>query len=544
MSLPALRRVRAGQPAGPVAEGSVLGLVFLAVYLLTRTRDLGGDGTVFALVVERWLRGEPDWSLLAHPHHPLYNLLVGAAARLADWAGLHPPVVDVGAAVSALFAALVVSGLVVVLRRAGLGEGVALAAALLAGVSGALWSFGTSMEVYTLEAASVLLWAAVLGRERPRPAAVAGALGLAVLAHLATGLLVFPTAWRLRRRPRAAVLALAAGLGGAGAVWLALQAGLAGRRSLGALAAALRPGGSEGWLGAASPVGVLQALQAAFSWEFYRIVPVLRGGVAEFFSVLGGTVAAAALVLVLAGGVLAVRKRSPLQRTAALGTAAFLPLWLVWDTGNVEHVVGALPLLVILAAGAAAELPAPRGAVILTVLAAVLGVVNGLGSAIPASRPENSRVMVVASFVHRTVPGDGLLLMVGRDARLRLGLPYLSGRRVRPLALLLEGASRAGAPPEAALRRWIAGASGAGSVWVDGDVFQRETAAWLAARGVPEETWLRVRGEFHVVDEAVLPPDGVVVEEPVVLARVVLWPPEGRSERGRPHGLPRETIAR
>ncbi len=525
MSPPASRRARGGRPAGPVAEGLVLGAAFLAIYLLTRTRDLGGDGTVFALAVDRWLSGEADWSLLVHPHHPLYNLLVGVAARLTRLAGLHLAAVDVGAAVSALFAALTVGGLVVVLRRAGLAEGVALSAAVLLGVSGAMWSFGTSMEVYTLEAAAVLLWAGVLGRERPRPVAAGVALGFAVLSHLAAGLLAVPTAWRPGWRRREAAVALGTGLGGAGAVWLALQAGLAGRLSPGGLAGVLLSPGSESWLGAGSPLKVLGALRGAFAWGFYRDVPVLREGVAAGFGAAAGLASVAVLLLVAAGAVLALRGGGPLHRTAAAGVTAFLPLWFLWDVGNVEHVVGAVPLLVVLAAFAAARLPRRWGAVALLAPALVLGVVNGLGSAIPASRAVNSRVAVVAEFVHRTVPEDGLLLTLGTDARMRLGLPYLSGRRVRSLALLLHAAARAGAPAGEALDRWIGGAEGYGSVWVDGKVFSRAAEAWVASQGVDTGAWRRALARFEREGEVVLPPDGVAVTEPVVLVRVRVHAP-------------------
>ena len=260
-------------------------------------------------------------------------------------------------------------------------------------------------------------------------------------------------------------------------------------------------------------------MAAAFSWEFYREVPVLREGVAAAFGAVGTATALLVLLLAGAGAVLAARRGRPLARTAALGVAAFVPLWFLWDAGNVEHVVGAVPLLVILAALAAARLPGRWGPALLLAAAAALGTINGLGSAIPASRPANSRVMVVADFVNRTVPPDGLLLSAGTDPRLRLGLPYLSGRRVRSLALLLDAASRAGADPAAALRAWLDDAEAARELWVTADVFDPQTLRWVGARGIPAESWNRAVARFRREGEAVLPPDGVVLHRPVVLYR-------------------------
>ena len=141
----------------------MIGGVFFVAYLLTRTRDLGGDDTVFAMAVDSLLSGGGPSREVFHPHHALFNPLVAAVCRVLRLAGLHPFVTDVGAARAALFAAAVAGGLVPVLRRAGVGEGPALLAAAVAGASGGLWQYGTCMEVYALAAATVLLWLAVVG---------------------------------------------------------------------------------------------------------------------------------------------------------------------------------------------------------------------------------------------------------------------------------------------------------------------------------------------------------------------------------------------
>jgi len=511
---------RRGRPVGPAAEGLVLGLVFFAIYLLTRSRDLGGDDTVFALAVDRALRGDCDWALLAHPHHPIFNLLVLAVARVAGVLGFHPLSADVGAGVAAFFAALTAGGLVVVLRRAGRGEGIALLAACAAGFSAGLWTFGTRFEVYTLEAAAVLLWLGVTGRPKPSGRSAGVALGGAVLSHLAAGVLALPTAWRRRRDRRQVATALLVGLGGAGAVWIGLRVVLDGIVSPSGWVHRLLGPAMAGYVHPGTPGDVAKALRNLVAWGFFHSVPVLKGGAAAGFAVAETVLVLLSAVLLALGIFRAARRRDPLSWTALLGVLAFLPLWLVWDVGNVEHAVGALPLLAVLLAEGVEALPRWIGGTFLGALALGLALVNGLGSAIPQSLAENGPVTVRAEFTASTVPRQALVLTLGMNPRLRLGLPYLSGRRFDDMALLLAGARRRGLPPSAALEAWLRRTREAQQLWALEDLFDPGAASWLAERGISPERWEAIRREFHVLDARTLPPDGIAVRQPFTLYRI------------------------
>ena len=520
-------RTEAGrrQPAGPVTEGSIVGVVFFVIYLLTRTRDLGGDDTVFALAVDRALQGHFDWALLAHPHHPMFNLLVTGAASIAHGLGFHPLTADIGAGVAAFFAALTVGGIVVVLRRSGTGEGTALLAATVAGFSGGLWAFGTRFEVYAMEAAAILLWLALTGRPRPTARASGTALGAAILSHLAAGVLVLPTAWRLRDDRRRMVSALALGAGGAAAVWIGLRVVLEGLVTPSGWFHRLFSPAMGGYLHPGGPADVARALRALVVWGFFHAVPVLKGGVAAGFSTVETVLVLLTAILLALGIVRAARRRDPLPWTALLGVLAFLPLWLLWDVGNVEHTVGAVPLFTVLLVAGAESLPRRTGPALLGVLALGLAAVNGLGSAIPQSLPENGPVTVRAGLTARNVPAEALILTLGMDARLRLGLPYLSGRRFDDLALLLAGARRRGLPPSAALEAWLRRAREGRQLWATEDLFDPAAASWLADRGIPSASWQRIRRQLHVLDTRTFPPDGIALKRPFTLHRIAISPP-------------------
>src|SRR3989304_1332485 len=78
--------------APPAQQALVIGAVVLVVYLLTRTRDLGGDDTVFAMAVDSLLSGGGPSREVFHPHHALFNPLVAAGGWLLRLRGLHPSV--------------------------------------------------------------------------------------------------------------------------------------------------------------------------------------------------------------------------------------------------------------------------------------------------------------------------------------------------------------------------------------------------------------------------------------------------------------------
>jgi hypothetical protein len=80
--------------ASPAWQAAVVGAVALVTYLLTRTRDLGGDDTVYAMTVDGFLSGHGVSRELFHPHHPIYNPIVAAVCWLLRLVGFRPFVAD------------------------------------------------------------------------------------------------------------------------------------------------------------------------------------------------------------------------------------------------------------------------------------------------------------------------------------------------------------------------------------------------------------------------------------------------------------------
>jgi len=523
------------RPATPAQEGAVLGVAAFAVFLLTRTRDVGGDGTVFAVAVERVLEGHrPSWQFF-HPHHVLYNPLVAVTTALLRFAGIRILALDGGALVSALAGAAVAGGLVVVLRRHGAGEITALLAAVAAAVSAGLWGFSTRMEVYALEALAALVWLAVVSSPRPKTATAAGSISFAVLAHIAASLLVIPTLVRFWRRPRRGVLAAGLGLAGAGVVLAAAlvagSPGMALPQRLGRIVPA--SGGS--YLGGPSVRGAAHAVAALGAWRWYDAVAVFRPPWPRVFDGAGTVGALILLGLIVFGAATSVRRRSRLGIMAVLGFAAFVPLWLVWDVGNVEHTVVAVPFLAVLAALGAEGLPVRGGKLALGAAVVLLGVTNAVGSAIPQSRPENGRVWIEASFIRSHTDPGAILLTTGLDSRERLGLPYLSGRRIMDLTLLARAARRQSLPPTAALGPWLRAAREAPQLWVIGNLWEPGVATAIAKLGIDPAAWNAVVHRLVPVRRERLEPAGGVITGPFLLTRVWLAPVPG--ERRSPARL-------
>jgi hypothetical protein len=503
-------------------QALVIGGVFFVAYLLTRTRDLGGDDTVFAMAVDGFLSGGGPTREVFHPHHALFNPLVVAVCWLLRLVGLHPFVADVGAAIAALFAAAVAGGLVPLLRQAGLTEGPALLTAAVAGASGGLWQYGTRMEVYALATAAVLLWLAVVGRGRPGPLSAGASLVASMLGHLATTVLLVPTAIRFRKRPAALATAVAVGVGltavGLIAMFVLVDHAYTPRQWLRVVA----PGHGDDYLAPPRPPGMARALAGLVLWRWYDRVPVFSDATSRWLDLAGGLAVALLLVALVAGALSAVRDRHPLAVTAALGIAAYVPLWLVWDVGNPEHAVAAIPLFAALVAFGAAKLPRRIGSPALGAVLVLLLLVNGLASAVPQSRVENSRECVIASFVSATLPEDAVLLAVGIDPALRLSLPYLSGRRVVTLTLDVDSARTQGLPPAEGLAYWLRAGRAARSVWVTPDVLDPSTATWMHRLGIPPAAWTRFVAAIRPGQRAALPLDGVVIREPFVLTEITL----------------------
>jgi len=508
-----------GRPITPVQEAVTAGVVSFAVYLLTRTRDFGGDDTVFATAVDAFLDGKGASMEVVHPHHPVYNLLVAAVTGVLRLVGLRPLVLDVGAGVAAMAAAAAVGVVVWLLGREGMDEWTSLLGGMVLAVSAGMWQFATRMEVYTLAALAVAVWLAVVSVASPRavPAGLAGAA--AILAHAVTGLLVVPTAWRLRHRPRAAATAVAIAVGVAGVALVALFVIFLGVRTPAALLDLVVPRGAGEWMADRSPLDAWRTAAGLATWEWYRAVPILPAAMVRIAAACG-TLALAVLGALLAVGVFdTVRRRRPLATTALLGVVTFLPVWLLWDVGNVEHAVAAAPLLAVAAAAGAAALPGRWGRWGLGTALAALVVANGLASALPQSRPENSRPLVIAGFVAANVPAEAVVLSVGTDPRLRLSLGYLAGRRVIDLTRVAEAARLEGKPAEQAWRWWVGQAAAAPGVWATPDVFDPASRAWAARYGIRGEdfdelaaSWL-VGERRQMAGDQVVGPEGFSVTE-------------------------------
>lgn len=505
----------------------MLGAVAFAAYALTCTRDLGGDDTVFATAVDLALQGRGLSRELVHLHHPLFNPLVLGVAWVMRLLGANPFVPDVGAWVAAAGAALTVGGLVPVLRRAGVGETTSLLTAALTGVSGGMWLFGTMMEVYTWTAAAVLLWLAVAGRERPHGVACGAALVGAMLGHLSAGLLVVPTAWRLRRAPSRLLQALVVGLGGGGLLWLGMLTLVHGAWSPQGWWE-LMFGGPGGYLTTPRPLRALETLPRLVLWTGFGRPGLWPPAVSRAAALLGSTAVLVVGILFVRGVIEAWRRRSPLAVTATLGLAAYVPLWLLWDAGNVEHMVAALPLFAALVAVGTEALANAVARVVLALTVAALAVINGIGSAVPASLPQNSELWVTASEITRRLPPGADLLAVGADPRLRLGLPYLSGRRVVDLTMAVEAARRQGQPPLGGLAVWTARAAASRELWALPDVLDPASATIVAGLGIPEEAWHRVANALFRGETTTIPADGVALREPFVLTHVRLASPPTR----------------
>ena len=343
-----------------------------------------------------------------------------------------------------------------------------------------------------------------------------------MLAHLAMGVLVPATAAGVRPPWRRRLTAIGFGLA---IPTLVLGTALLLRGPHGSSAAhALLPSSYDAYLRTPDPGAVPRALGGLLWWGWYHTVPVLRPEAASLFDQLVVAARLLAVVLLLSGLVACWRRRGPRIAAIALaGLAGFTVLWLVWDVGNVEHTVASAPLWGVLLATGAAALPRRTGPLLLALLAALLLIGNGLGSAIPQSRPENGRVLVLADFVRRTVPEDGTVLSLGADARLRLGLGYLSGRRVVSLALAVDSARSQGRSPEVALAYWLDRARTATTVWLTPDVLDAKGAAFAEQElGLPAAELSKALDHLVPEDRTTLPPDGVTIRSPFILTRATV----------------------
>jgi hypothetical protein len=501
-------------------KAAVMAAASLVLYVITRTRHFGGDDTVFALVVQRWLEVGEVGRVFVHPHHLLYNPLVAACSWLVRAVSGEVFVLDVGAAVSAAAAAAAVAGTYLVLRRFRVDDNVALLTSLLLALSGGMWRYATRMEVYTLATAGVVVWLATMSNRGASWRGLAAGFAVPWFGHSVLGLLVVPGAWLQRRRPRVLVSALLAGLVVPGVAVLCLLAWLNGVRSVSTLAKVVVGPGSGHWLTPPDPLAMLRALSGLVTLKTYRALPVFSPSTEALFDLLALLTTVTLAALVVWGAVISVRNNIPVGNAAMLGIACLLPLWLVWDTGNPEHAVAATPLFSVLLALGAAAVGRKVGTLALAAMAAALLLVNGVGSILLQTQPQLSRTLLVSDFVRETVPEGGALVAIGVDPELRLALPYLSGRRVIDLTLLVHSARRAGATPEEALSRWLEQATFADETWLLEDPDAPDVRRWISELGIPERTWRQARAVLHFGRGTKLQADGVVVRRPLTLRRV------------------------
>ena len=515
-------RIPWSKPGEAVQHGLVLGLAVFAVGLLTRTRDVGGDDTVFAMAVDSWLRGQGDPAVFFATNHAIFNPLVAAVTWLVRLVHPQALALDVGAAVSSFFWGVAAGGLVPLLRRHGIAPGQALLSGAAVASCGGMWSIATRMEVYTVAAAAVVVWLHATASDRPRPVRVGAALAAAVTAHAALALLVVPTLWRLRRQPREGVRAAALGLGVPALLTLAVFALGRGVWTPAGWLDLLLPGESRGFLSPGSAWLVPRAFHALVLWDWYRTVPVLQPAAARVLDAAGIAALLLAAGLVVTGLVRTLRVGDGLGSLSVVAIAAFAPLWLVWDVGNPEHVVAATPLFGTLLALGAAGLPPRAGVAGLATLLALLVAVNGVGGAALQSRPENGRLWVTAGFVQEQVGPQAVILSVGVDSRVRLGLGYLSGRSVVDLTLAVRSARIAGRPATDGLDYWLERARRADELWTLDDVLDPLSEAWVVEAGIPRRAWRAAVAGLVPVRAVELEPDGAVVREPFRLHRVRL----------------------
>lgn len=521
------------QPAVQVRESllkaAVLWIASFSVYFLTRTRHFGGDDTVFATVVQRWLDIGAIEPVLFHPHHLLYNPMVAGWAWLGRGLSGSTVVLDTGAAVSAAAASLAVAWVYLVLRRFAVADGIAMLAAGALAVSGGMWRYATRMEVYTLAAVGVVVWLAAVADEECTWRKLAGGFAAPWLGHSVLGLLVLPGIWRQRRRPQVVVRAVIAGVAIPGAVAMAALAWLNHAYSVDRLADAVGGGGLGKWLSAPDPAGAVRALYGLVVWRTYHNLPVYPQSVMDLFDVLGLVAALLLGFLVILGAVVGSARYHPLASTAVAGIAILIPLWLVWDVGNTEHVVAASPLFAALVGLGASSLPRRWALTVLVVSASGLLVANGLGSALLETQPHLSRTLVVADHVRETVPENGVLVAIGVDPKLRLGLPYLASRRVIDLTKFVSSAQRSGSSPDEALHRWLANVAAAAvegrDLWFLEEIDDPMVAAWIDEIGITESAWRRVRGALYFGGGTTLTADGLVVRRPITLWRLEVKEP-------------------
>ncbi|OAN45005.1 hypothetical protein A6A03_02295 [Chloroflexus islandicus] len=402
----------------------LLGVVFVALYLLTLTKVHTYDALSYVLDVDR-----KPWPELFHPHHLLYGPLGALIRWLATGLGWQGSAELWLQAVNALAGAAGVV-LLFLLGRAVTGSTIAaLAAALSVGWSYAYWYYAVEVEVYTLAAVALIaaLWllAAIARRPRWQTAFWLGvAHGVAVLGHQTNALLAVPALVTLglavsdhRDRLRLAMaylLPLGFIVGGA-YLWVAF--GVSGMRRWDEVWAWLTGYARTGFWGGAIDGAKLAGLGKGWS---------------ETLAMNGGAIIGAlACALLLAGW----RGIARLPRSLLAGLLSWLLVYglffLWWEPDNIEFWIASLPpLAVLLSAALATRHPLDRWRAGLAGGAGVALAVVLLALNLPAivERGDANRDLqrrIAAALAELSQPGD---LIIVPDGVLELYLPHYWGR--------------------------------------------------------------------------------------------------------------------
>ncbi|WP_298816859.1 glycosyltransferase family 39 protein [Chloroflexus sp.] len=397
----------------------MLGVVFVALYLLTLTEVHTYDALSYILDVDR-----KPWPELFHPHHLLYGPLGALIRSLVSAFGWQ------GSAAIWLQAANALAGaggvaLLFLLCRALTGASVAsLAATLSVGLSYAYWYYAVEVEVYTLAAVALMvsLWLlATMARSPTWPTAgwLGLAQGIAVLGHQTNVLLTIPALVTIGlaandQRSRfqlatAYLLPLAAVVGGA-YLWVAF--GVSGMRSWAEVWVWLTGYARTGFWGGSIDGAKLARLGKGWS---------------ETLAPVGGSIIGiVALVLLVTGWRGLLRLPRPLLAGLLSWLIGYGLFFLWWEPDNIEFWIASLPPLAVLLSAALASHPLDRlraglsGYIGLAPALALLAInLPAIGERGDAGRDLQRRI--AAALVAASQPGD---LIIVPDGILELYLPH------------------------------------------------------------------------------------------------------------------------
>ncbi|MCL5269745.1 MAG: hypothetical protein M1457_04140 [bacterium] len=184
----------------------VLLAVFLLIYALLMQAPPTLDGVIY--LYQAWARPRQF-----NHYHMLYVPLLSVAMDLGGWVGNFRAQTS-GTMLSAAFMAVAAGLFYLLLRRAGIGVGLALIFALLFGLANPALENATTVEIYAPAMAAVLLTLHAFWREMEHPAArhamaLLGACALVALIHVGfcpwVLALYLSLSWVHRRRPRQAL---------------------------------------------------------------------------------------------------------------------------------------------------------------------------------------------------------------------------------------------------------------------------------------------------------------------------------------------------